>query len=785
MKFRHFLIILTTLLHDCLPVIAQSHEGKLSLWYDKPALNWMEEALPIGNGFMGVMFFGDPGKEQLQFSEESLWAGGPGSGEKYNFGLRENAAESLPAIRQLMREGKTREAFSLTEQKLTGEIHAREGLDFGDFGAQQTMGNLFVTVENSGDISDYKRQIDLENGEGRVEYISGEIRHKRTFSGCYPARAMLYHFENDKPGGVSYIISLKTPHCTDSLIFKDNNWVLFGHLNDNYLNFITFVNLETDGSIICTDSSLLITNAGYLSLKHAAFTEYSPEYPEYRNKKWREEARKVMQSINESSYAYLKSEALNDYGSLFNLADLEIEGPSIYSLPVDKRLTMYRNGHEDTGLEVLYFHYARYLMISASRRGTLPMHLQGKWNNSINPPWACDYHTNINLQMLYWPAEVLNLSECHQPLFDYMIHLLPPGRISASNFFGTRGWVVNTMNNPFGYTSPGWGLPWGYFPAGAAWLTRHAWEHFEFTQDTAFLAEKAFPMMQEAALFWMDYLTEDSTGKLISVPSFSPEHGGISSGASMDHQIAWDLFNNLVKSAKVLNLNDSIKNEFASFRDRIAQPKTGRWGQLQEWLEDVDDADERHRHISHLFTLHPGEQISVEQTPKLAEAAFKSLEARGMEGTGWSLAWKINFYARLGRGEEAGILLRKLLTMVDRESEKSEGGGSYANLLCSHPPFQLDGNMGGAAGIAEMLIQSHTGEIHLLPALPRKWKSGKVKGLKARGGFLVDFDWKDGSVISLKITGKPGKTGLLQLENQQMGFTLSENGIFELSGNQL
>jgi alpha-L-fucosidase 2 len=296
---------------------------------------------------------------------------------------------------------------------------------------------------------------------------------------------------------------------------------------------------------------------------------------------------------------------------LFGRVQLEIEGPSHDFIPTGRRLELYSEGQEDVGLEVLYFQYARYLMISSSRPGTMPMHLQGKWNHSTDPPWAADYHTNINLQMLYWPAEVTNLSECHTPLFEYMKNLVEPGQLAAHEFFGARGWIVNTMNNAYGYTSPGWGLPWGFFPAGAAWLSRHAWEHFEFTQDTTYLKNTAFPLMEEAAIFWKDYLVEDEDGFLVSMPSFSPEHGGISMGASMDHQIAWDLFSNCAKAANVLGLDEDQKQNYISYRNRISPPRIGNWGQLQEWIEDVDDPENRHRHVSHLYALHPGEQISM------------------------------------------------------------------------------------------------------------------------------------------------------------------------------
>jgi alpha-L-fucosidase 2 len=747
----------------------------LKLWYDSPATDWMTEALPVGNGYMGVMFFGNPNTEQLQFSEESLWAGGPGSHDDYNYGLKSGASNYLPKVRELLLQGRFDEAHILASEKMTGTVHEVPGYG-GDYGAQQTMGDIFVSIDNQDAFANYKRELNLNKGLGKVSYTVGNVNHQRTFFGCYPLRAIVYSFINDADKGENYQIWIETPHKIQDYTYNDDVLTLHGYLGDNGLKFETSVLVKTDGRVSFDNGKVIVAEANELLLAHVASTEYLPKFPDYRGNDYLALNKSLIANLRAYSLDELMNIHISDYSQLFDRVDFYVAGDSHDSIPTGRRLVMYAQGQNDAGLEQLYFQFARYLMISSSRPGTMPMHLQGKWNNSTNPPWSCDYHTNINLQMLYWPAEVLNLSESHRPLIDYMETLVEPGRLSATEFFGANGWVVNTMNNAYGFTSPGWAFPWGFFPAGAAWLCQHAWEHYEFSGDTAYLRNNAFPLMQEAAIFWMDYLIEDENKHLVSMPSYSPEHGGISSGASMDHQIAWDLFNNCAMAAKVLGYDN--EELYTSFRDRISPPIIGHWGQLQEWKEDVDDPESKHRHVSHLFALHPGRQINIKETPQLANAARVSLEARGDGGTGWSLAWKVNFYARLQDGNRSYSLLQRLLRPSGMEGGSPDGGGSYSNLFCAHPPFQLDGNMGGAAGMAEMLIQSHEGLINILPALPNSWASGAVKGLKARGGFELDFDWENGKIKQGVIKGLPEAKGVYKVANEEVAFVIPKSGIY-------
>jgi alpha-L-fucosidase 2 len=742
------------------------------LWYDKPATDWMTSALPMGNGYMGAMFFGGIGKEQIQFTEGSLWAGGPGADESYNYGLREGAWKHLEKIRELLDAGKMGEAHALANRELTGIAEDRGNrLLFGTFGAQQTMGDLFIETGHSNQVENYKRSLDLSIGEGQVSYTADGKEYKRTYFASYPGRMMVYRFQSTTSN--DYRINYQSPHTKINESYEDALYSYTGKVDYNGMEYQTCIRFETDGQVAFIEGELVVSGAKDLILYHTASTDYINKYPHYTGNDYAAANKSAFKNIERRSFRQVRNQHRTDYQNLFSRVQLDLGGDDRNDIPTDKRLADYYLGEKDPGLEEMVFQYGRYLMISASRPGTLPLNLQGKWNNSTNPQWACDYHTNINLQMLYWPAEVTNLSECHLPLFDFMEGLVEPGRNSAREFFNARGWIVNTMANVFGYTSPGWQFPWGFFPGGAAWLCQHAWEHYDFSRDKVFLQETAWPLMKEAALFWMDYLIEDENGYLVSSPSYSPEHGGISRGASMDHQIAWDIFNNCMKASEVLGIDEDFSMMVKAFRDRILPPGIGRWGQLQEWKEDVDDPNNTHRHVSHLFALHPGKQISLEDTPELAEAARVSLNARGDGGTGWSLAWKINFWARLKDGDRAYMLFRNALKVKGVEDIGTpEGGGIYPNLLSTHPPFQLDGNMGACAGMAEMLIQSHTGAIELLPALPEEWATGSVKGLRARGGFEIDIEWEDGSIVKASIYSKKGGSCRIRYNDSVVKLTL-------------
>jgi alpha-L-fucosidase 2 len=788
--YRYKIIYLITfIIIFSIPVVSISNiqeNTDLRLWYDKPAKSWMTEALPVGNGYMGAMFFGGIKKEQIQFTEGSLWAGGPGAHEDYNYGNREGAWEYMEQVRNFLEDKDFTNAHALATKELTGITHkVKDGPSFGDYGAQVTMGDLYIELlDVKGDVQDYKRELDISNSIGKVTFSYGDIRFKRVYFASYPDRILVYRMQSDKP--VSYSIYYVSPHNRLNETFSNQIYSYEGALKDNGQEYETRIKYETDGSVEFYDGIVTVRNASYVNLYHTAATEYLMKFPDYTGKDFRSANDATLKLIEGNTYEDLLRNHQKDYHRLFNRVNLILGSNNYNHLPTDQRLIAYNAGQNDLYLEQLYFQYSRYMMISSSRKGAMPMNLQGKWNHSVDPPWACDYHMNINQQMLYWPAEITNLSECHLPLFDYLRSLVEPGQITAKEHFNTRGWVVNTMNNAYGFTAPGWAFPWGYFPGGAAWLCQHLWEHYQFTQDKDFLKNTAYPIMKEAALFWIDYLIEDEEGYLVSEPSYSPEHGGISAGATMDHQMAWDLLTNCIMASEILGEDEQFIIEAQRVRDNILPLKIGKWGQLQEWKEDVDNPDNKHRHVSHLFALHPGNQITVESTPDFAAAAAVSLNARGDEGTGWSLAWKVNFWARLKDGERAYKLFQRLLKSTENEgTEMVKGGGTYPNLFCAHPPFQLDGNMGACAGIAEMLIQSHAGLIELLPALPSAWQNGILNGIAARGGYNVDMEWKEGQLVSVQITGPPSADFKLKYKDVLKSYQMDSNGNIQLNINDL
>ena len=796
-------IILSACLICSLAMHGQDKQASpLTYWFDTPNTlqgkaiwegnrpkdsTWESQSLPIGNGNIGANILGSIEAERITFNEKTLWRGGPNTsqGADAYWNVNKQSAHLLPEIRQAFTYGDWEKASQLTRKNFNSEVpydaNAEKDFRFGNF---TTMGEFYIeTGLSTIGLNNYRRELSLDSALVNVKFCKDGINYKRSYFISYPHNVMVIRYLADQKGKQNLTFSYApNPDAAGTIVADGDNGLIYrGQLNNNQMKYTLRIQaMQQGGTLKNLGDKLQIAHANEVIFLVTADTDYrinfDPDFKDpmtYVGENPDETTSEWIQKACKLGYDSLLDSHYKDYSQLFNRVQFKLNPQvPVTDIPISQRLENYRKGAQDFFLEQLYYQFGRYLLIASSRPGNLPANLQGIWHNDVDGPWHVDYHNNINMQMNYWPACSANLDECMLPLIDFIRTLVKPGEKTAQAYFGARGWTASISGNIFGFTTPldSEDMSWNFNPMAGPWLATHIWEYYDYTRDRQFLKDIGYSLIKSSAQFAVDYLWHKPDGTYTAAPSTSPEHGPIDQGATFVHAVVREILLNAIDASKVLNTDAKERKQWQAVLKKLVPYQTGRYGQLMEWSTDIDDPKDEHRHVNHLFGLHPGHTISPITTPELAQASKVVLKHRGDGATGWSMGWKLNQWARLQDGNHAYKLYQNLLK-----------NGTLDNLWDTHPPFQIDGNFGGTAGITEMLLQSHMGFIQLLPALPDSWAEGSIKGLRARGNFEIDMIWSNGTLQNAVITSHTGIPCEIRYHNQTISFKTQKGKKYSIS----